>query len=337
MKKYILCVFALCGCVWARAQNITRIEYYLDTDPGYGLATNVPLSVGTPINDFDISVPMTNVTDGFHKVYVRAKDANGAWSMVSSHQFLRTTITLAPVTPIPTIVKAEYFIDTDPGYGLATNVPLTAGTPINNLLTTINIIGLNSGSHIVYVRTKDVNGMWSIIGNQSFIIGNNAILIGETPPTFCRSTNFNIPVTVYGAFNSGNIFTVELLNSSNNVVQTLGTLTTSGTITANILNSIALGDYNIRVTSSNPTLNAYPTVPITITALCQCLTNISLMTGNWGTPTIWSCGHVPLATEPVQISAGHTVTLDVNGVAKSVNLLGILNPQTSKVLTIQGN
>jgi hypothetical protein len=65
--------------------------------------------------------------------------------------------------------------------------------------------------------------------------------------------------------------------------------------------------------------------------------NNSLMTGNWGTPTIWSCGHIPLVTEPVQISEGHTVTLDVNGVAKSVNLLGILNPQTSKILTIQGN
>jgi hypothetical protein len=52
---------------------------------------------------------------------------------------------------------------------------------------------------------------------------------------------------------------------------------------------------------------------------------------------IWSCGHIPLATEPVQISTGHTITLDVNGAAKSLDLRGILNQQATKVLTIQGN
>jgi hypothetical protein len=47
--------------------------------------------------------------------------------------------------------------------------------------------------------------------------------------------------------------------------------------------------------------------------------------------------NIPLATEPVQISSGHTVTLDVNGVAKSLDLRGILNQQATKVLLIQGN
>jgi hypothetical protein len=45
----------------------------------------------------------------------------------------------------------------------------------------------------------------------------------------------------------------------------------------------------------------------------------------------------PLATEPVQISSGHTITLDVNGAAKSLDLRGILNKQATKILTIQGN
>jgi hypothetical protein len=74
-----------------------------------------------------------------------------------------------------------------------------------------------------------------------------------------------------------------------------------------------------------------------VAAICQCLNNISLMTGSWGTAGVWSCGHVPLATEPVQISAGHTITLDVNGAVKSLDLRGILNKQATKVLTIRGN
>jgi hypothetical protein len=47
--------------------------------------------------------------------------------------------------------------------------------------------------------------------------------------------------------------------------------------------------------------------------------------------------NIPLATEPVKISAGHTITLDVNGAAKSLDLRGILNKQATKILTIQGN
>ena len=33
----------------ANAQNGVKIEYYLDTDPGFGLATDVPVLAGTPI------------------------------------------------------------------------------------------------------------------------------------------------------------------------------------------------------------------------------------------------------------------------------------------------
>jgi surface protein len=70
---------------------------------------------------------------------------------------------------------------------------------------------------------------------------------------------------------------------------------------------------------------------------CTCALNTSLMTGNWGTASTWSCGHVPLATEPVQIAPSHTVTLDVNGTAKSLDLRGIISKQVNKVLIIQGN
>jgi hypothetical protein len=75
----------------------------------------------------------------------------------------------------------------------------------------------------------------------------------------------------------------------------------------------------------------------TVSTVCSCSLNISLATGNWSTTNNWSCGHVPLATEPVQISSGHTITLDVNGAAKSLDLRGILNQQATKILTIKGN
>ena len=74
-----------------------------------------------------------------------------------------------------------------------------------------------------------------------------------------------------------------------------------------------------------------------LNSICTCALNTSLTTGNWGTANTWSCGHVPLVTEPVQIAPGHIVTLNVNGVAKSLDLRGIISKQATKVLTIQGN
>lgn len=87
----------------------------------------------------------------------------------------------------------------------------------------------------------------------------------------------------------------------------------------------------------NGNANGFSKISIGIIPPAICLLNESLMTGNWGTAGTWSCGHIPLATEPVQISSGHTITLDVNGAAKSLDLRGILNKQATKILTIQGN
>lgn len=257
----------------AAIPTITKLEYYVDTDPGYGLATDVPITAGTPINNISVNLPMTSLSDGFHQFYARARDVNGAWSMVASHQFLKTTVVVTPPPATPTIVQAEYFIDLDPGYGAGTNIPLTAGTPINNLTTSINISALALGTHQVFIRTKDANGVWSMVSHQTITIANNAMLVGMVPSGFCRTTAFNVPFTANGTFNAGNVFTAQLSNSSGSFTSptVLGTLTgtTSGTISATIPSTVALGTgYKIRVVSSNPALTNVDEEPFTVLAVC---------------------------------------------------------------------
>ncbi len=254
--------------------NIVKVEYYIDTDPGYGLATDVPVSAGTPINNLSINLPMTSIADGFHQFFARAKDANGAWSMVANHQFLKTTVTITPAATVPNVVKAEYFIDTDPGFNSGFDIPLTAGTPINNLSATVNISALALGTHKVFIRTKDALGMWSIVNIQTITIANNAMLVGTVPTGFCRNTAFNLPFSANGTFNAGNIFTAQLSNASGSFtsgVTSLGTLTstTSGTISATIPNTIALGTgYKIRVIASNPALTDVDEEAFSVLSVC---------------------------------------------------------------------
>lgn len=249
--------------------NITKLEYYLDDDPGYGSANDVSISPNTSINNLSINMPIQNtLIDGIHRFYIRAKDLNNEWSLVASHPFLKTTFS-NPAIAVPNVVMVEYFIDNDPGLGSGINIPLSANPNINGLQAIIDLTGLSSGLHKIYTRVKDVNTNWSIVGNKTIFIENNAILMGNSPVSFCKNTPFNVSFGAYGTFGVGNVFTCQLM-SGNSVVATLGSLTsnTSGTISAIIPNSVALGNYDIRVISSLSSPSIFPSLPISVVAIC---------------------------------------------------------------------
>src|SRR5438270_13150136 len=84
-RKRLLLLFAL-SCLGLtynlEAQpNVTRVEYYLDTDPGRGNATAISISPGTQLADLTVNVNPANLSSGVHRFAVRAVDANGKWSL----------------------------------------------------------------------------------------------------------------------------------------------------------------------------------------------------------------------------------------------------------------
>lgn len=318
--------------------NITALEYFMDADPGYGLGTPVAVTAGTPITkSFTVALP-SPVPDGFHTLSVRTKDANNKWSIVAIRPFYKETVVVNPA--IQNITMMEYFIDNDLGYGNGTPISVTAGSSVTQNIN-INLGSLSNGTHKLSIRAKDTNNKWSIVNVKDFTVQDNIVVAGNTPASWCRNTSFSIPFTATGTYTNGNIFTAQLSDVSGSFTSptTLGTVTgiSSGTIYATIPNSVALGTgYKIRIISSTPSITNSLQKTIDVTALCQCLLNLSLTGGTWNTANIWSCGHVPLATEPVQISSGHTVILNVNGVAKSLDLRGVLQHQNFS-LRVQGN
>jgi hypothetical protein len=182
----------------------------------------------------------------------------------------------------------------------------------------------------------------SICTSNTISIQSSITIANTTPASWCKNTNFSIPFTTTGTYTNGNVFTAQLSNAAGSFASPtlLGTVkgTSSGTITATIPNTVAVGTgYKIRIISSLPAVCNSLEKTIEVTTSCQCLLNTSLMTGNWGTAATWSCGHVPLVTEPVQIAPTHTVTVNVNGTAKSLDLKGILRKQTGFSLLIKGN
>jgi hypothetical protein len=319
--------------------NVTQMEYFIDADPGYGSGTVVTITAGSPLTT-TFTASLASVADGFHTLSIRAKDVNNRWSVVGVRPFYKETLNSG--SAVPNITQMEYFIDADPGYGLATALAVTAGSPITQNVN-ISLGSLTNGVHKLSIRAKDVNNKWSVVGIKDFTVQDNIVVIGGIPANWCKNTTLNIPFTASGTYTSGNTYTAQLSNALGSfttptVIGTLTSTAASGTIVATIPNTVPISNgYKVRIISSSPVITNSPIKPLDVVAICQCLNNISLMTGNWSTAGIWSCGHIPLATEPVQISTGHTVTLDVNGVAKSLDLRGILRKQTDFTLQVQGN
>jgi len=155
----------LCFCLFiaglsnAQSQpNITRVEYYIDTDPGYGNATAASISPAKQLNA-QITINTGNLAAGLHVMGLRSRDANNTWSLDERWLFYKATTSVAP---LPIIKKVEYYVDTDPGYGKAKSISLTASTNIQNDNFKVSIDTLKQGLHVLAVRSQDANNVWSL-------------------------------------------------------------------------------------------------------------------------------------------------------------------------------
>lgn len=142
----------------ANPTQIVGAEYYYDNDPGTGSATAI--SVGAAANTVNVTGSLSSVslTPGFHTLYVRVKDSSGNWSQAESRTFL---LKVPDPSVIPKIVQAEYYFDTEPGYGGGVPVNTGAAADSVNLITQFPLAFSQPGFHRLCVRAKDAAGFWS--------------------------------------------------------------------------------------------------------------------------------------------------------------------------------
>ena len=148
--------------------NITRVEYYIDNDPGYNKATPLSIEPAAMLDSVSFNISLSPLNTGVHIVGIRSKDANGAWSLDNKWLFLKP-YPKANNTPQPNITRVEYYIDTDPGYGNGTAVTIVAGKDLTNLAINIDLNTVTSGVHVVGIRSQDANGAWSLENHWVFV------------------------------------------------------------------------------------------------------------------------------------------------------------------------
>lgn len=289
--------------------NLTRVEWYIDTDPGYGNGTPITITAGQNLQNLSINIDLSPLQQGVHIVGIRSRDANGAWSIDNKWLFLKPYAN-SGAAPIPNVTRVEWFLDKDPGYGNGTPINITAGQNLQNLAINIDLTPLNQGVHIVGIRSRDANGAWSLDNKWIFLkpyTGTTATAVPkvvrveyyiDTDPGYGRGTPITITAATdiasvifdadistvangvhklgfraldeYGAWGLDNKvdFTGGTLNS--NTYQWVGNVSTAWNNAANWSTNAVPGAANAVVIPANRPFN--PTVANAVLANCKTIT-----------------------------------------------------------------
>jgi hypothetical protein len=187
-------------------QQIHRAEYFIDSDPGFGLAT--PIAIENPDHALSLHflVHTHELEQGFHMMVVRARDDMGRWSHAIQQKFY---VFEAQSVTDAKIDKAEYFIDSDPGFGLATPIDVASPEFLLSLSFKVNTSTLPHGFHTINIRSRDEMGRWSLACKQPFYV------IKTIPPGESNITGIEYFVDEDPGFGNGTF--VSIASPASNV------------------------------------------------------------------------------------------------------------------------
>lgn len=146
---------------------ISKLEYYIDQDPGYDFAISVPVITASNIEK-NFSADIVNVNKGIHTLFLRAKDNLNVWSNLYSKIFIKETF-----SSTKTLKRLEYFIDNDPGIGLGISIG-NVSSEKDSVSFFADLKNISSGVHIFYCRAQDSENKWSILYSKLFLIDNKS-------------------------------------------------------------------------------------------------------------------------------------------------------------------
>lgn len=135
-------------------QQDGMLEYWIDRDSE---CTKTVRFTGDELNT---ELDLSNVSTGMHILTLRVRDTKGCWSTPYSQFFYRGHDTS---TEKNSITGYQYWIDD-------TNSLVTSETQSDSIITfDTDITKLHDGIHVLYMRIKDANGLWSSTESYYFV------------------------------------------------------------------------------------------------------------------------------------------------------------------------
>ncbi len=163
----------------AIAPDITAMEYFIDSDPGLGNGTTIAISPGQDVTA-DFAADLSDIEDGFHVLYMRGRDMNGAWSICHSKPFFKDTEKM-----LANVTEVEYYfsnVDTiTPVYSYsafapAPDVDITFDADITTLARNTN--------YYFHILGRESSGLASIEYTHQFFVesSNNPPIVAISIP-----------------------------------------------------------------------------------------------------------------------------------------------------------
>lgn len=229
-RRRIWIVAAFCAVLVASGVQaaITGAEYFVDADPGEGLATSIALveSNANWCSLPNVAIPAA-LAPGLHEIGLRVCDSNGSWSAALLKRFTvyPADIALEPPTAISstgTIAAAEYFVGADPGEGNGTPIPLEGAPAAAVALSSLSIPYVaGAGTWDVQVRVRDSAGNWSAPILRRFTVISRQPLDDLALNPGSTGSVFNIPdahqqssISIPRPPASTNVFSITILGTT---------------------------------------------------------------------------------------------------------------------------
>ena len=135
--------------------KVTYVEYFFDSDPGIGQGMPIVVaSPGSEVNISDVEISTAGLAPGIHQIGLRAFGDSG-WGYTVIQEIY------VPVKEADlSMLSAEYFVDTDPGFGEGTPISITSSHEVTFDGLGLSLNGLSQGRHLLGVRYRGTNG-WS--------------------------------------------------------------------------------------------------------------------------------------------------------------------------------
>ena len=171
LRTLMALVLAVCASTDLKAQ--LKVEYFFDSDPGYGQGSWMAATTDADGN-FSFQAPTTTLEPGRHLLGFRAYlpgNPNAAEESDRSDHYAPTIIqeVYVPQSETPVITYVEYFWDTDPGAGMGTKLDITPASELNLTNIEIPTDGLSKGSHLLGIRAKGERGWSPLIMQEVYV------------------------------------------------------------------------------------------------------------------------------------------------------------------------
>jgi hypothetical protein len=165
----------------AETEDLINLEYFFDTDPGFKLGSPIAFAQSPDVSNLLATITIPSLTPGVHQLFIRSRNAaKYHWSLTNSRTFENLLPAYPQPTATPNIIKIEYSVKSNVGFGTGTIIPITPSTNINSQTKTIDISNaLPAGNQLLFIRSQDNLYRWSITNYATF---NNENYIYPTPP-----------------------------------------------------------------------------------------------------------------------------------------------------------